>query len=257
MGGDKGISKKAAVLACALVLALAACAFLLLRGQAEEVERPSFEQSQAEYVEPETPVDRSRSISLPGWSSFTIPANTTTITQGFEFHNPAENIWYEDLLSVGSAQPEVLVVDSGESVELNHYLALAGKGGAVSSVLNYDAGYFEISQDEEGSYAVRATAGFEGQKAIEVETDSGARETITATCVPECYYMTFGLYLAEGDELLYQSGLVAPGKYLQQMELSRPLESGTYDAYVVCQPYQSDQTTKTNQGIVRITLNVQ
>ena len=87
--------------------------------------------------------------------------------------------------------------------------------------------------------------------------EDGTRETIRATCFPECYYMTFALYLAEGDELLYQSGLVEPGKYLQRMELARPLEPGTYDAYVVCQPYLSDQETKTNQGVVRITLNVQ
>ena len=66
--------------------------------------------------------------------------------------------------------------------------------------------------------------------------------------------MTFGLYLSSNDELLYQSDLVAPGNYIQRMEMTRALEPGTYDAYVVCQPYCSDGLTKTNSGVVRITL---
>ena len=257
MGGNSNGSKKVAVIVGAvLALALVGAVLLWQAFQVQEA-KPSFEQSQSEYVQPEVPVDRSKSISLPGWSSFSIPSGTKTIAQGFEFHNPAENIWFEDSLSVAGGESETLVIDSGDAVELDHYLALAGKSGTVASVENYDAGFFQVGKNDAGAYTVQATAGFEGEKAIDVVTSDGKRESITASCTPECYYMTFALYLDENDELLYQSGLVEPGKYLQQMELSRALEPGTYAAYVVCQPYKSDQKTKTNQGVVRITLNVQ
>ncbi len=53
-----------------------------------------METYQAQYVKPETPIDRSKNVTLPGWGGFTIPAKTKKITQGFEFHNPAENLWY-------------------------------------------------------------------------------------------------------------------------------------------------------------------
>ena len=257
MGESNTSSKKTAlIVGIALAAVLLGAVLLWQVFQAQEA-KPSFEQSQSEYVQPEVPVDRSKSISLPGWSSFTIPAGAKTIERGFEFHNPAENIWFEDSLSVAGGQPETLVVDSGEAVELDHYLALAGKNSTVASVENCDAEFFRVGQNDEGAYTVQATAGFEDEKAIDVVTSEGKRESVTVSCTPECYYMTFGLYLDENDELLYQSGLVEPGKYLQQMELSRALDPGTYAAYVVCQPYKSDQKTKTNQGVVRIALNVQ
>ena len=257
MGDSKTHSGKTIVIAALVGAAILAGAFLLWFAHESAAQKPSFEQTQAEYVQPEAPVDRSKSIALPGWSSFTIPAHTKEIAQGFEFHNPAENRWYEDSLGAKGAQTEKLVVDSGDAVSLSHYLALAGKKGSIESVVDYDAGYFDVSQDDEGDFRIKAIGGFEGEKCIEAQMADGARETISVTCSPECYYMTFALYLAEGDELLYQSGLVEPGKYLQRMELSRPLDPGAYDAYVVCQPYLSDQETKTNQGVVRIALNVQ
>lgn len=41
------------------------------------------------------------------------------------------------------------------------------------------------------------------------------------------------------------------------MEMTRALKKGTYDAYIVIQPYKSDKKTETNSGIVNITLNVE
>ncbi len=38
--------------------------------------------------------------------------------------------------------------------------------------------------------------------------------------------------------------------------MTRALAPGEYAAYVVCQPYQSDRATKTNSGIVKLTLTV-
>lgn len=132
-----------------------------------------IDENQAKYEQPEGAADENRNITLPGWGGFTIPANTTTITKGFEFHNPDSNLW------------------------------------------------------------------------------------TTADGSQELYYMSFGLYLAENDELLYQSGLVTPGNYIQTMEMTRALTPGTYEAYVLCQPYLSDGVTPTNAGRVDITLTAQ
>lgn len=214
-----------------------------------------MEQNQGVYVKPETLVDRSKNITLPGWGGFTIPAGTTNITQGFEFHNPEENYWYEDWVSIDGTQLEKLVVDSGEATEVDHYLKLAGIQEAVTGVSGYDKECFQVEQNAEGAYTLEAiNGGFDGTKTITVTTDSGGQVELSVTCQSECYYISFGLYLADGDELLYQSGLVAPGMYIQQMQMTRALQPGTYDAYVVCQPYLSDQTTQTNRGVVKITL---
>jgi len=72
----------------------------------------------------------------------------------------------------------------------------------------------------------------------------------------DLYYMTFALVLEENDEVIYQSKLVEPDKHLQHITLTRPLEKGTYDAYVLIKPYKSDMATECNNGKVMITLNV-
>lgn len=215
---------------------------------------PVMEADQGEYVKPETPIDRSKNVTLPGWGGFTIPANTTSISEGFEFHNPADNRWYEDQISIDGKQLENLIVDSGNKVELDHYLKLAGIDDTASEVTDYDSTCFQIETSENGALTIEGIAGFEGSKTITIKTPSGSEQKLDITCAEECYYMTFGLYLEDQDELLYQSDLVSPGKYIQKMEMTRSLEPGTYDAYVVCQPYRSDKITETNQGVVKITL---
>ena len=255
---------KSTVLIILLLLVIVGlCAYIALGRRPESDEKTTepettltLEQNQGEYVKPEQPVDRSKNVTLPGWGGFTIPADTKEITEGFEFHNPEENYWYEDWISIDGKELEKLVVDSGSQVELEHYLKLAGIEDAVASVKDYDKECFQITQNGAGQYTIEGIGGFEGTRKITVETSAGNTVDLEVTSKTECYYMTFGLYLEENDELLYQSDLVAPGKYIQKMELSRPLEAGTYDAYVVCQPYQSDKVTKTNQGVVKITLTV-
>ena len=222
---------------------------------ASVVEQPlELEQSQGEYVKPETPVDRSKNITLPGWGGFTIPAGTTHITQGFEFHNPEENLWYEDVISIDGTQLEKLVVDSGNQTEINHYLKLAGIQSNAVDVTSYDSSCFAVNKTEDGTLTLEAVGYFDGEKTIAVQTEDGQQTDLQVTCQQECYYITFGLYLEDGDELLYQSGLVEPGMYIQTMDMTRSLLPGTYNAYVVCQPYRSDKTTQTNSGVVKITL---
>lgn len=256
----KSEDKKRSIWLILLLLLIIAglCAYIFLsgrnKGQETPVKSQKVEENQGKYVKPEEPVDRSKNVTLPGWGGFTIPANTKEITQGFEFHNPEENLWYEDQISIDRKDLEKLVVDSGNKVELNHYLQLAGIGETVSEVTDYDEKSFKIEKSEDGTDTVEAIGGYDGTKTITVKTDKGNEVKIDAACSEDYYYMTFGLYLTDGDELLYQSDLVSPGNYIQKMEMTKSLKPGTYDAYVVCQPYRSDKTTKTNQGVVKITL---
>ena len=74
------------------------------------------------------------------------------------------------------------------------------------------------------------------------------------TAIEDCYYMSFGLYLEDNDELLYQSNLVSPGNHLQSITLTKSLSEGEYDAYVFIQPYKSDKATACNNGKVKIKL---
>ena len=259
----KGISKST-LLTVVLAAAVVVMGGYILAGGAkgsgttvqagEASQALDMEENQGQYVRPETPIDRSKNVTLPGWGGFTIPAGTTKIDKGFEFHNPEENLWYEDWVSIDGNQLEKLVVDSGEATEVSHYLRLAGIQSDAAGVSNYDKTCFEVGKTEDGTLTLEAINWFEGEKTITVKTSDGQTVELSVTCKEECYYMTFGLYLADGDELLYQSGLVAPGNYIQKMEISRKLKAGTYDAYVVCQPYRSDKKTETNSGVVKITL---
>lgn len=258
--------KKKRILLLLLILLLlfiiaGLCVYIFASGGLHKVEAAEsggaaleLADNQGEYVKPEEPVDRSKNVTLPGWGGYTIPAGTTHITKGFEFHNPGENLWYEDVICIDGVELENLVVDSGIQVELDHYLKLAGIEEKVAAVDDYDEGCFRIMKSGDGSYTLEGIAGFEGSKTITAVTDQGREVIIEVACKKDFYYMTFGLYLTDGDELLYQSDLVSPGNYIQQMEMLRALRPGTYDAYVVCQPYESDRVTKTNQGVVKITL---
>lgn len=258
-----GISKSTAIIAALAVTVTVMGGYIIVEKnmQAPAAAAPAssvvalpMEESQGAYVKPETPVDRSKNITLPGWGGFTIPAGTTNITQGFEFHNPEENLWYEDEISIDGTALESLVVDSGNQTELDHYLKLAGIRSSAAEVTDYDTSCFAVGKTDEGALTLEAIGYFDGTRTITVQTEDGQQVQLQAACRQQCYYITFGLYLADGDELLYQSGLVAPGNYIQTMEMTRSLAPGTYDAYVVCQPYRADKTTKTNSGVVKITL---
>ena len=58
------------------------------------------------------------------------------------------------------------------------------------------------------------------------------------------YYLTFELRLpddsAQGYEVLYNSGLLAPGEHTQTITLSRGFPEGKYDAILHVQPYRMD-----------------
>ena len=64
------------------------------------------------------------------------------------------------------------------------------------------------------------------------------------------YYLTFELALLNADgskgEVLYKSGLLEPGKYIQTITLSRALEAGEYEANMFVQPYKMSDKSPTN-----------
>lgn len=183
----KSESKKGIWLILLLLLIIAGlCVYIFLSGRNKEQDTPAasqkIEENQGAYVKPEEPVDRSKNVTLPGWGGFTIPADTKEITQGFEFHNPEENLWYEDEISIDGNALEKLVVDSGNTAELNHYLKLAGSNETVADVTAYDEQCFAIEKSEDGVYTVEAIGGFEGTKTITVKTEQGSEVNIDVTC---------------------------------------------------------------------------
>ena len=94
------------ILIAVLIVLLGVIAFLFIRmKKAEENRIPQgseleLDKSQGEYVERETAppddsgVDPAVSVTLPGWTEITIPADTTKIDRGIDFYNPDRNKGY-------------------------------------------------------------------------------------------------------------------------------------------------------------------
>lgn len=74
------------------------------------------------------------------------------------------------------------------------------------------------------------------------------------------YYLTFTMSLlgenGEVSETLYESQLVPPGLYLQDIVISRGLPKGEYDAVMHVQPYRIKDLTPTNKADLRFVLIV-
>lgn len=71
------------------------------------------------------------------------------------------------------------------------------------------------------------------------------------------YYLTFELRLKETNEVIFATGLIPPGLYCNKVELSRPLEAGTYTCVMRVQPYFiRENPTPTNNAEFDITVSV-
>ena len=74
------------------------------------------------------------------------------------------------------------------------------------------------------------------------------------------YYLTFKLCLLDKNgqvsETLYESQLLPPGLYIQDITLSRGLAKGTYEAVMHVQPYRIADNSPTNNADLRITIIV-
>ena len=74
------------------------------------------------------------------------------------------------------------------------------------------------------------------------------------------YYLTYKLCLLDKNgavsEVLYESQLVPPGKYIQDITLSRGLAKGTYDAVMHVQPYRIADKIPTNNADLKMKIIV-
>ena len=72
------------------------------------------------------------------------------------------------------------------------------------------------------------------------------------------YYLTFKLCLldknGEVSEVLYESQLLPPGLYIQDITLSRGLAKGTYEAVMQVQPYRIVDMSPTNNADMGMTI---
>lgn len=226
-----------------------------------------MDESQGDHVELLTS-SYERNITLPGWSTIIIPAGTTKINNGISFYNPEANCWYE----VGYYYGDELIMsalvskeaEEGSLISLTNLYQVSTNIAdlGISEVIDYNSDFFDIEKLDTDDYSIHSKAIFEGNQEITVKCNDGETRTLVAICNQKNYYVTFALYIDSADdsetsELLYESKLVAPSKYIESIEISRPLEAGEYNGYILIQPYKDDKATATNNGMVKIKLIVQ
>lgn len=158
----------------------------------------------------------------------------------------------------------VIIILGGATVVLfgTGFLKFGGSSEPVVSsggsglVIDKNAGDYVAPTVEQVNRPNVAVRGF-----TKLTIPSGRSTGITVDfCNPESnagnYYQTFKLVLDSG-EVLYESGLVEPGKHIQTIALSRSLEPGTYGASVFVQPYTMDESlTPLNNANLKISLVV-
>lgn len=71
----------------------------------------------------------------------------------------------------------------------------------------------------------------------------------------EDFYLQFNIILKDTDELIYSSGLVEYGGYINAIELNRKLKKGEYDAIVFIQPYDMAMN-KTNSAQLNVKIKL-
>lgn len=71
----------------------------------------------------------------------------------------------------------------------------------------------------------------------------------------EDFYLQFNIILKDTDELIYSSGLVEYGGYINVIELNRKLKKGEYDAIVFIQPYDMAMN-KTNSAQLNVKIKL-
>lgn len=71
----------------------------------------------------------------------------------------------------------------------------------------------------------------------------------------EEFYLQFNIILKDTDELIYSSGLVEYGGYINAIELNKELQKGEYDAIVFIQPYDMAMN-KTNSAQLSVKIKL-
>lgn len=67
--------------------------------------------------------------------------------------------------------------------------------------------------------------------------------------------ISFDVFLDDTDELLYSSGSILPGQYINKGKLTRALAKGTYKGYAYVKMF--DETTKKEQNASKVTMAIQ
>ncbi|MCD8397983.1 MAG: hypothetical protein LUD12_12530 [Lachnospiraceae bacterium] len=110
-----------------------------------------------------------------------------------------------------------------------------------------------VSGDETESVGIQIP----GYPSITIPADE---ETVSVALLnPEgnpCYF-TFTLVLKDTDEVLYTSGMVAPGQAITSITMSRALEAGEYDAVIQITTASLEDGSAMNGANVETVLIVQ
>ncbi len=115
---------------------------------------------------------------------------------------------------------------------------------------DYDDLHADVGSGEDGRFSA---PGFS-----EVDLPSGRRdvEMILPNPVGNPCYLRFTLILKEGNETIYRSGLVPAGKAVTELQLSRPLEKGSYALGILIEAIDKDDRTKLNEVYLNTELTV-
>ncbi|MCC8120697.1 MAG: hypothetical protein LIO42_01630 [Oscillospiraceae bacterium] len=139
-------------------------------------------------------------------------------------------------------------------------------GGQTETAEGFTPELDPDAQDWDGGALTDATAGEESvSTGIQIPgypsiTIPAGEETVSVALLnPEgnpCYF-TFTLVLKDTQEVLYTSGMVAPGQAITSITMSRALEAGEYDAVIQITTASLEDGSAMNGANVETTLIVQ
>lgn len=155
----------------------------------------------------------------------------------------------------------LLLVAGGIALGLNWHNWFGGDEPSVSGTFHPDLD--PDAQDWTGEALPDKNEGesagiqIPGYPSITLPAD--AADVTVALLNPEgnpCYFI-FELVLSDTDEVLYTSGMVAPGKVLTDITLSRPLAAGEYNATIRISTASLEDGSAMNGANVETVLIVQ
>ena len=165
------------------------------------------------------------------------------------------------LLLLGIITLIVLLMRGNNAENIVEIIVSTGNSGdGVGLTIDPDTGSGQMSDHDN---AVEQDVAISGRKSMTIPANK--KEVAVDFYNPKenegAYYLTFELRLCDdsdsGYEVLYTSGLIAPGKHIDRIELSRALDKGVYDAVVHIQPYRmNEKKTHTNNADIKIRLVV-
>lgn len=68
--------------------------------------------------------------------------------------------------------------------------------------------------------------------------------------------IAFDIFLADSDEILYSSGSISPGQYINKGKLNRTLKKGTYEAYAAVKMFDEETQKELNASKVVLSIVV-